>query len=331
MKLASLEYVTSVINHPNADLLDIVHVLGYDCIVARDEFKPGDIVVLIQPDTVLPDDPWAELFKKRSSRVKACKLRGEWSFGIIIDPKKLDANIPLVADNIGIDISAVIGVRKYEAPQPKELNAAGYLPISMPKTDEERYQNLLDKLPFGEYVDVTLKIDGQSATYFVIADKVTGEWREGICSRSLEIKKDCSNNYTNIEKKYNILEKLRDYCYKHRVSLALRGEIYGQGIQAYGKNPHAKLPLNFAAFSVFNYGTLKYENREDPHYYTKVCQELGLPTVPMIEENVILTNALIQFYAKDIKKLNEQSFEGVVIKHKTDTFKIINLAYDEAK
>lgn len=84
MKLTSIETIKTVEQHPNADALDIVTVLGYRCIVARGAFSQGDKVVLIQPDTVLPDEPWAEMFRKRSNRVKACRLRGEWSYSIVL-------------------------------------------------------------------------------------------------------------------------------------------------------------------------------------------------------------------------------------------------------
>jgi RNA ligase (TIGR02306 family) len=84
MKLASIETIKTVEQHSNADALDIVTVLGYRCIVGRGAFSQGDKVVLIQPDTVLPDEPWAEMFRKRSNRVKACRLRGEWSYSIVL-------------------------------------------------------------------------------------------------------------------------------------------------------------------------------------------------------------------------------------------------------
>jgi hypothetical protein len=183
-------------------------------------------------------------------------------------------------------------------------------------------------------VDVTLKIDGQSATYFCIRDEnAESGWRTGICSRSLEIKPECNNNYTIAERKYNILEKLKNYCMYHNVSLALRGEVYGQGIQAFDANPHAKLPLDFAAFSVWNHDTLSYEGPNDPHYYEKVAAATvgGIPTVPMIERQVVLTPELIEKYARGIDKIDGKRFEGVVIKYGKTSFKVINLSYDERK
>lgn len=337
MKLASIETVKLVETHPAADALDIVTVLGYKCIVGRGSMYPGQAVVLIQPDTVLPDEPWAELFRKRSKRVKAIKLRGIWSFGIVMsvwDIPSLRDHLKgiLIPDRIGEDISHLMGVTKYEPPVPQDLSASGYLPTSMPKTDEERFQNLEGELPYGQPVNVTLKIDGQSATYFCIRDG-EGGWRTGICSRSLEIKPDSNNNYTRIEKKYNILEKLRAYCTYHNVALALRGEIYGNGVQAFDANPHAKLPLDFAAFSVWNHDTLTYEGPSDPHYYEKVASStvVGIPVVPVIEREVPLTQDLIAKYSSGIDKIDGKRFEGVVIKYGKSSFKVINLSYDERK
>ncbi len=325
MKLASIETIKTLEKHPNADALDIATVLGYRCIVARDAFSVGEKVVLIQPDTVLPDEPWAEMFRKRSNRVKACRLRGEWSFGIVMPV----STWPDLSLEVGSEVSEIIGVSKYEPPAPQDLSAAGYLPRGLPKTDEERWQNI-EALPYGEVCDITLKIDGSSLSVF--ARKLEdGTWETGITSRSLCLKADCDNKYTRGVAKYDILNKLLAYCQKHDVSLSLRGELYGNGIQGFGKNPHGQLPLDFAAFSVYNMDELKYEGPNNTHYYEKVCTELNIPTVPMLEKAVILTPEHIDKYSMLIDKVDGKPFEGVVVKHKEGSFKIINLQYDERK
>lgn len=335
MKLASIELISEITLHPNADKLELAKVLGYTCIVEKGKFKVNDAVVLIQPDTVLPDKPWADFFKKRSSRVKALRLRGQWSFGIVmplstvVDPLFFADQYGDAKDHVGVDIAHILGVTKYEAPVPQQLDAKGLLPFGLNKTDEERWQNIHD-LPFGEPIVVTAKIDGQSATYYCHKNRQTGEWTTGICSRSLEMKPECSNNYTRINEKYRILDKLLVYCKKHDASLALRGEIFGAGIQGHAVNPHSKLPLNFAAFSIYNFDTFSYENVKDKHYYLNVCQELDIATVPTIE-TAKLTPELIKKYAEDISEINGKPFEGVVIKHSKGSFKVINLAYDERK
>lgn len=229
----------------------------------------------------------------------------------------------------GTEVSHLIGVTKYEAPQPQQLDAKGHLPFGLGKTDEERYQNILD-LPFGETVDVTLKVDGQSATYYCRKDRETGEWHTGICSRSLELKPECSNNYTRINLKYDILSKLLNYCSFRDVSLALRGEIFGNNIQGHAANPHSKLPLDFAAFSVYNFDTFQYENVGSEHYVYKVCSKIEIPTVDILE-TVTLTPELIKEYAEEMTEINGKPFEGVVIKHSKGSFKVISLCYDERK
>lgn len=84
MKLATIEKIKEIYPHPNADSLEFVKVLGYQCIVPKGKWKIGDWCILIQPDTVLPDAEWAQGYKKYSpTRVKAIKLRGLYSFGIV--------------------------------------------------------------------------------------------------------------------------------------------------------------------------------------------------------------------------------------------------------
>jgi len=333
MKLASIEEIADIRPHENAEKLELATVLGYTCIVLKDQFKIGDKIVLIQPDTILPDAPWSELFKSKSNRVKAIKLRGVFSFGIV-----MSLDVIGVDGEIGEEVSEKIGVIKYEPPAPTDLSAKGNLPTGLCRTDEERWQNMVKKLPYGQIVDVTLKIDGQSATYFCKHTLDRDEdgndiWEVGVCSRSLTIKPDTENNYTRIEKKYKILEKLKHYCKYHNVSLALRGEIYGTGIQSHGNNPHSKLPLDFAAFSVFNMDTLQYEEKGSEHHYEKVCSAflMEIPTVPVIERDVILSEDIIKKYSSEINKVDDKPFEGVVVKHSKGSFKIINLSYDERK
>ena len=330
MKLASIELISEINPHPNADKLDLAKVLGYTCIVEKDRYKAGDAVVLIQPDTVLPDEPWAEMFKKRGNRVKAMKLRGVYSFGIVMPLTTFFDDVKSIMDTTpGIEVSHLIGVTKYEAPVPQQLDAKGILPFGLGKTDEERFQNILD-LPFGENVDVTLKVDGQSATYYCYKNRQTGEWHTGICSRSLEMKPECNNNYTRINKKYDILSKLLNYCSFRDVSLALRGEVFGSNIQKSNHNPHSTLPLDFAAFNVYNFDTFQYECVGSEHYYTNVCNKIEVPSVPLIETTT-LTPELIKKYSEDLTKIDDKPFEGVVIKHQFGSFKIINLCYDEQK
>jgi RNA ligase (TIGR02306 family) len=333
MKQASIEQITEVKAHPNADRLDLVKVLEYQCVTQKGLYKDGDVICYVQPDSVLPELPWTEGYRQYApKRVKAVRLRGEWSEGIIIPLGLIENLIPEISpftahDHIGEEISEQIGVFHYEPPMPGDLNAKGGLPFSIPKTDEERWENMKSKIPFGELVDVTLKVDGQSWTAYYDYD--TKQF--GVCGRTMEYKLDSLNNYTRNAQKYFVEQRLRALCEAEQVSLCVRGESYGAGIQGLKLNPHAKLPVNLAIFSVYNIKEKKYENKGDLYYFDSVCNLLDLPTVPFLQRNVELTQKLIDHYSKDIETIYEEYFEGVVIKYSTGSFKIINKFYDANK
>lgn len=340
--LATIEKISEVKTHPNADALDIVRVLGYECIVRRGAQVPGEKVVFIQPDTILPADrDWATSFFTYTSkgRVKAARLRGEWSMGIILAQREVEEE--LAAQGIdwnslsqGDDIGEVLGIRKYEPPLPSNLMAKGELPFGIPKTDEERWQNL-ENLPFGATVDVTLKIDGSSFTAYcalpghvAVTEPVTG-----ICSRSQELKigEDFTNPWLEAERLTGVMAKLEEYCVANGVSLALRGEVYGTGVQAAAINPHSKLPRGVKFFSVWNIAEHHYAGPGNQHDYTRVCEAFGLPAVDVIEEGVPLTEEMIRRYGDELDALNGQPFEGVVIKGQGFSFKVMNKYYDSKK
>lgn len=319
--LATIERIENVESHPNADMLDIVVVRGYRCIVQKGVWHIGDICVLIQPDTVLPDVEWAAFYKKSSSRVKAVRLRGEWSFGIVENPERLGVS----EYGVGTEVGEILGIIKYESQDllPNLDAKTNRLPFGMPKTNEKRFQNIRH-LPFGKRVVVTLKIDGQSATYYYN----NGEF--GLTTRRFELKPESSNNkYTEHIRRYDLENKLRSYCEKYKVNLALRGESYGQGIQRSKYNPHSQMKNQIAFFGVWLIDKRRYTSPFEQHSVYNVCREIGLPTVPILEET-ILTQELIDKY-RDMDKLNGKHFEGVVIAGKGFSFKVINMEYDSRK
>jgi RNA ligase (TIGR02306 family) len=326
MKDATIEIISEVKAHPDADRLDLVKILGFQCVTQKGLYKGGEKIVYIRPDAVLPIEPWTEEYRKYSpKRIKAVKLRGEFSEGIIVRFEQLPVDLSNL--QVGSDVSEQIGVVHYEAPQPQDLQAKGYLPVGIGPTDEIRFENIIDELPFGSIVDVTSKVDGQSCSFYYNIE--TDEF--GVLGRNLEMKLDAVNNYTAHVARYNIKNKLIDYCKKHNVSLCIRGESFGQGIQSSGNNPHSQKPKGWVMFSVYNIKERKYHRKNDRFYFRNVAQELELPFVDIIELDVELTNELIQKYSVGIDKIEGKPFEGVVINHENGSFKVINKSYDSKK
>ena len=324
--LATIDQITEVRKHPNADRLDIVKVGEYTAIVSRDSFKVGDMVIFVHPDAVLPTDlSWADEYRQFCpKRVKAMKLRGEWSFGIVVPflTEGIDTYVLSMLTPEGL--AEWLGITKYEAPGPQDPDAIGGLPFGLPKTDETRYQSVRD-IPYGCTCNVTVKVDGQSSTYY--CKKVGDDFVTGICSRSMEVNKDSQSRLARMNREYGILASLEAYCRQHNRQLALRGEIYGDHVQNYKHNPHAELPLGWACFSVFDFDTMSYVNPGSEVYYYTLCEHLELPSVEILEKGVQLTKELLEKY-RDNPKLG---FEGVVINAPNCSFKVINLHYDSQK
>lgn len=328
--LASIQHIREVKTHPNADALDIVRVLNYECIVKRDQYKVGDLIIFIEPDTVLPDVPWATFYNSKSNRVKAIRLRGIWSMGIVESFENVGLSSRSYVE--GDDVSEALGVTKYEPPMPQDVSASGPYGFGIPKTDEERWQGL-SEIPFGEVVDVTLKIDGQSfsAVYARYVEELELKIVKAIGGRSFLFKSLAVNNYTVNAEKHKVLEKLEDFCLQNQVNLCWRGESYGNGIQKYANNPHSKMPLGLAFFSTWLIDERKYATKGHPFYMHDLGPQLGLPVVPMLERNVVLTQELIDKYDHVLTEVNGQPFEGVVINWHGGSFKVINKPYDAKK
>lgn len=331
--MIQLTQILEIKKHPNADKLDLAKILGYQCVVPKDVYKPLDYVWFIEPDSCLPKhNEWAKSYLQYCpTRIKAIKLRGEWSEGLVISYNELLPYLPVkeILDELtNSEIAERLGITHYEPPAPNDLQAKRYLPFSIPKTDEYRYESVDNSnIPYNELVDITRKVDGQSCSFYYNIE--TDEF--GVLDRSLEMKEECTNNYTAHVERYDIKNKLIAYCKKVGKSLCIRGESYGQGIQGMQINPHSKKNKGWAMFSVWLIDERRYAYKGDDLYFINVAKELNLPTVDIIATDVKLTPEIIQYYSKDIEQLNGESFEGVVINHSAGRFKIINKYYDSKK
>lgn len=336
LKLATIEHIVDIFPHPDPEVerLEIAKVLNFTCVVGKGAFQVGDLCILIQPDSVLPDAEWTEPYKKFcKTRVKSVKLRGFISFGIVEKLTLLTERLkPLYAYEVNLkleveeDVTNLLGITKYEAPAGNEAGSKGGLPFNIVKTDETLWQNVrnLDKY-IGQIIDISLKNDGQSCSYFY------NEGQFGVLGRTQEFSPEVDNKYTSHIGRYDLYTKLASYCETHKVNLCLRGESYGTGIQNITLNPHSKLPLNIAFYSVWLIDEMRYAGKGEKHYFVDVCRDLDLPTVDILEENVELTYELIKKYDEQLDKVNGHPFEGVVVKGADFSFKIINKHYDSKK
>ena len=244
-------YEALVTEHPNADRLDVVHIGGYMSIYEKGKIKDGVKVAYIPEDSVVPDiliehmGLTGKLAGKDKNRVKAIKLRGVLSQGLIL-PYTQTAHV-------GADVGGFLGVTKWEPQIPASMSgdveraACGQF-----KFEIENIKKYPDVLVGGEAVHVTEKIHGTCCIIGMWDDKPIAT-SKGLAAKGLSLK----FNEDNIKRNHYVkrcgrhLDELVE-LYERFGNFLILGEIYGAGIQ------DLKYDLTDAAFVVF--GT--YHNNE---------------------------------------------------------------------
>ena len=151
----------------------------------------------------------------------------------------------------GQDVSDLLNIKRWVAEVPACLagEVKGMFPGFIPKTDQERIQNLKAELETWrekKYTwEVTEKLDGTSMTAFMV-DGVFS-----ICSRNLELKPNPDNSMFKAAVDQNIEGKLRSTGR----SLALQGELIGNGIQG---NKYKFTGQKFYVFDIYDIDQKRY-------------------------------------------------------------------------
>ena len=317
-KLASIQIVSKIIKHDNADLLEIASVLGWEVITSLNEVKEGDKIVYCEIDSLLPvDKEWLpisiknEIQKKnpKKFRIKTKKIRGKFSQGLIIPITESISS--LNEFEIGTDVSDLLEIEKYDNDLDKKK---GDFPVHLiDKTNESRIQSnpeFLEVFNSKPYY-CTLKLDGTSATYLYENDNFL------ICSRNRIVKKKKSY-WFEIANKYNLKEKLMDHK-----NIGIQGEICGPGIQ---RNLLKLKELDFFIFNVVDLSTKKRYPLSD---MISFCEKIGLKHVPVeeISENFNYSLKELIEKSKGFYENTKNFREGLVFRNETLSFKIINNDY----
>lgn len=322
-KLATVRRVKEVKTIDGSANIDLAIVDGWQCVVKKGEFSPGDLCVYCEIDSFLPMTKFFEFLRPRGvrkmadgtegHRLKTVKLRGCISQGLLLP---IMNGIP---KDEGLDVTKELGIKLYEPPIPAALNGEvkGVFPGFIQKTDEERIQNLLDYFENyrGHKFVVTEKLDGTSFTAYLC----NGEF--GVCSRNLEFKLDTENENTflRVARHLNIEEKLRSFG----KNIAIQGELIGEGIQGNRYNIKGQTVRFFTVFDIDRYCPLK------PKEKLEFLANIGLESVPLITEDLAYKFSIerILEYAEGISQLANTQREGLVFRSQENSrvsFKVIS-------
>ena len=296
-KLASVQKVKAIKPIEGADKIEIVQILGWNCVAKKGEYQVGDEVIYFEIDSLLPDIPMLEWLKGSSwsqklnkYKISTHKFRGQISQGLVMPIKDLEEldrqihnreDVVPIAYTEGTDLTEILNIEKYEPPVSNgPLGELIHHEWYVPKTDEERIQvcaeNVLPKYMESERGDwyASIKLDGSSCTAGLFEDTFL------IGGRNQWYKDE--NMYTTTVKKYGDIEKhLRDYQKLTGKYIVFQGELCGPGIQS------NRLGLQEKEWFVFNVwesdtGAMDSYKKLDFLRFLTICNDFGLKTVPII-------------------------------------------------
>ena len=104
--------IEKVLPHSNAERLELAHIKGWQFVVPKARYQAGDLVTYVPVDSVLPADLAERLGVTKylsKGRMRCAKLRGEPSFGLIIDREN-------DGWTLGTDVREHYGIEKFIPP-----------------------------------------------------------------------------------------------------------------------------------------------------------------------------------------------------------------------
>lgn len=323
-KLATIRRIDEINPIPNADAIEVATVGGWRVVIKKGEFAVGDLAVYCEIDSWIPHDLAPFLSKGnepkeyngvKGERLRTIRLRGQLSQGLLLPRHVVLDKIGEIHE--GMDVTDLLGIQKFEPPIPAQLagEVLGMFPSAVPKTDQERIQNLSAELATwqGMEFEVTEKLDGTSCTFYLDAD---GELH--VCSRNLDLKRNPDNTLWRIADKNNVAEKM---LAEGLTNYAIQGEVIGEGIQG---NKYNLKGQEFFVFDIYDVATGRYLSSAER---IRVSYSLGLCHAPygrpfgqffQVMEDTTVQELLSM--AEDKSALNRTTErEGLVFKCTSDT------------
>lgn len=309
--LAKVTRIQTISPIEGKDRIELATVENYNSIVSKGEFKPGDRCVYVFYDSILPEKEEFEFLRKRcwsekhqGFRIRPIRLGGVVSEGLVLPMSVL----PPGEYSDGQNVTDIIGIRLYEPPE----DPVSYLshrmpmrekirrillrhrltrklghaiprlctdfPITYPKSDEENIEEAWEGLQGwrGPWY-LTEKVEGQSATY------VLNDGKLECYSQRMRV---FDGSWVQFAEDNDLRKKMKKFCRKTgRTGLAIQGELCGPGIQ---KNVYKLTELRLFVFGMFEpSGT-----RMRFHDMCAFCADMGLETVPVVDEHVELPGTL---------------------------------------
>ena len=302
---------------------------SWTSVVKKNEFKVGEKVIYCEIDAFIPNSiaPFLTQSGKfpkeykgiQGERLKTKKLKGCLSQGLILPSSSLPEGFE---GDSNICCMGVLGIVKWEHPEDGPIlrgNPKGNFPSEIPKTDQERVQNLNQNLEqwnsLGLSWEVTEKLEGSSMTCYL-----DEEGNFEVCSRNLSLKEDPNNAFWKVVIAQGVKEKM----FKEEMfGFALQGELIGEGIQG---NIYRVSGHDFYVYDIYKVG----EGYVLPVMRRATVNRLGLKNVPLISPSEGTPDICLALeLASNKSRLYNTEREGIVYKcnEQNLSFKAISNTY----
>ncbi len=319
-KLASVRRIAAIFPIPGADAIECAQVDGWKVVIKKGEFQIGDLAIYFEIDSWMPQSIAPFLCKNereyqgvRGERLRTVKLRGQLSQGLLLPAQ------PGMQE--GDDVTELLGIKKWE---PQIVEGSGKvmapLPGFIPRTDQERVQNLIPQLAEwsaqGAQWEVTEKLDGSSMTVFWYQ----GEF--GVCSRNCQLSPEDGGAFWSAAQALQLQQLLQ----ADGRALALQGELIGPGIQG------NRYQLNKAAWFMFDIYDIQAGRYFSVAERQAFAQQHNLPHCPQLGSTTLTQadcDALLQQAEGKSVLCATVEREGLVFKRldSEDSFKAISNRY----
>lgn len=289
--------IQDVVEHGNADSLEVAKIAGWECIVRKGQFQKGDLAVYIPIDSRIPYALEERIFKDAKikldhGRIKTLKLRGRVSQGLLVKPEQ----VPEIGDvRDGDDVAEVLGVTKYEPPEPgnsgfgpkggKQRKAT---PGFIKYTDIENIKWYNDAFVEGDLVAMTEKLHGTSARFTLGPRQPKTVWQKvkKFFGADLGLEVVCGTRETEhgADDKFSTWAKVaRQLCLENKLESGeiVFGEIVGFGIQKNYNYGYAPGHHGFFVYDVVKRnedGTKRFLSHPELELW---CKIKGLNMVPV--------------------------------------------------
>jgi len=333
---------------PGADNIEQGIIGGWNCIIKKNEYKVGDLVIVATTDAIIPESLSDEMnvtqYLRKGQRVRTVKLRGVYSECLIIP---LTYTPRPATYKEGDDLMKELNIFKYEPPiKTIQLGSGRKIKYQDNPNFQVYYKfpnmkNVTGMFTEEDDVQITRKIHGTNARYGIvkksklsILDKVkkffrlADEWIDYefvVGSHNVEKGSDSQGFYdTNvwyeIAEKYDIKNKLWNYVKSYSCvgfygwpgeGIVLYGEIYGKGIQKgyeYGLED-----IRFIGFDIMEGG----EYLDTSNTKLVIRDILKLPHVEELYIGKWSQEIQDNFVFNNFIPKTKVPHEGIVVKHTT--------------